>query len=196
MNSKSGFVLLYRKIFNSTDFKNQLDTSVFIYLMSMASHEPVEVIYRCKKIFLNRGEVCIAERDLAKKFDITKSKVKSIIRRLINNHNLTQRTTKRLSVYAIVKYDKYQANRGDNDQKTTINSTTEQQSNNLTNTSYTSNIINMKKEKIDIKSNIPKLRSLTKTLEDNKDEFQKAAEKGGHWAYEKLVKKRLAEENE
>ena len=198
MNSKNGFVLLHRKIFNSNDFKNQLDISVFIYLMAMASHESCEVIYRCKKIFLNRGEVCIAERDLAKKFDITKSKVKSIIKRLINNHNLYQRTTKRLSVYAIVKYEKYQSLEKQNDHKTTKNSTTEQLTKlNKSNTSIynTKNIINMKK-KIDIKSSIPRLKSLTKTLEDSKDEFQKAAEQGGHWAYEQLVKKRLAEENE
>ena len=198
MNSKNGFVLLHRKIFNSNDFKNQLDISVFIYLMAMASHESCEVIYRCKKIFLNRGEVCIAERDLAKKFDITKSKVKSIIKRLINNHNLYQRTTKRLSIYAIVKYEKYQSLEKQNDHKTTKNSTTEQltKSNKLNTSIYnTKNIINMKK-KIDIKSSIPRLKSLTKTLEDNKDEFQRAAEQGGHWAYEQLVKKRLAEENE
>jgi len=198
MNSKNGFVLLHRKIFNSNDFKNQLDISVFIYLMAMASHESCEVIYRCKKIFLNRGEVCIAERDLAKKFDITKSKVKSIIKRLINNHNLYQRTTKRLSVYAIVKYEKYQSLDKQNDHKTTKNSTTEQLTKlNKSNTSIynNKNIINMKK-KIDIKSSIPRLKSLTKTLEDNKDEFQRAAEQGGHWAYEQLVKKRLAEENE
>jgi hypothetical protein len=126
MNHKNGFVLLHRKIFNSADFKNQLDVSVFVYLMAMASHEPVEVIYRCKKILLQRGEVCIAERDLAKKFDITKSKVKSIIKRLINNHNLYQRTTKRLSVYSIVKYNKYQSLDKQNDHKTTKNSSTEQ----------------------------------------------------------------------
>ena len=198
MNSKNGFVLLHRKIFNSNDFKNQLDISVFIYLMAMASHESCEVIYRCKKIFLNRGEVCIAERDLAKKFDITKSKVKSIIKRLINNHNLYQRTTKRLSVYAIVKYEKYQSLEKQNDHKTTKNSTTEQLTKlNKSNTSIynTKNIINMK-QKRDIKSSIHRLKSLTKTLEDSKDEFQKAAEQGGHWAYEQLVKKRLAEENE
>jgi hypothetical protein len=35
MNHKNGFVLLHRKIFNSADFKNQLDVSVFIYLMAM-----------------------------------------------------------------------------------------------------------------------------------------------------------------
>jgi hypothetical protein len=90
MNHKNGFVLLHRKIFNSADFKNQLDVSVFVYLMAMASHEPIEVIYRCKKILLQRGEVCIAERDLLKSL-IFKSKVKSIIKRLINNHNLYQR---------------------------------------------------------------------------------------------------------
>lgn len=193
MNSKSGFVLLYRKIFNSTDFKNQLDTSVFIYLMSMASHEPIEVIYRCKKIFLNRGEVCIAERDLAKKFDITKSKVKSIIKRLINNHNLTQRTTKRLSIYAIVKYEKYQAQRGENDQKTTINSTTEQQSNNLTNT-YTSignkynKVINMKKAIIN-KSSIPTLQSLNKVIKKDDDELTRILKEKGRAAYEEYIKK-------
>ena len=198
MNSKNGFVLLHRKIFNSNDFKNQLDISVFIYLMAMASHESCEVVYRCKKIFLNRGEGCIAERDLAKKFDITKSKVKSIIKRLINNHNLYQRTTKRLSVYAIVKYEKYQSLEKQNDHKTTKNSTTEQLTKlNKSNTSIynTKNIINMKK-KIDIESFKPRLKSLNKTLQDNKDEFQVAAEQGGHWAYEQLVKKRLAEENE
>jgi hypothetical protein len=40
MNHKNGFVLLHRKIFKSQlTFKNQLDVSVFIYLMAMASHE-------------------------------------------------------------------------------------------------------------------------------------------------------------
>lgn len=198
MNHKNGFVLLHRKIFNSSDFKNQLDISIFIYLMAMASHESCEVIYRGKKIFLNRGEVCIAERDLAKKFDLTKSKVKSIIKRLINNHNLYQRMTKRLSVYAIVKYEKYQSLDSKNDHKTTINSTTEQLSKlNKSNTSiYTNkqNIINMKK--IDIKSFKPKLKSLNQTLHENKDEFQRAFERGGQWEYEQLVKKKLADQNE
>lgn len=198
MNHKNGFVLLHRKIFNSSDFKNQLDISIFIYLMAMASHESCEVIYRGKKIFLNRGEVCIAERDLAKKFDLTKSKVKSIIKRLINNHNLYQRMTKRLSVYAIVKYEKYQSLDSKNDHKTTINSTTEQLSKlNKSNTSiYTNkqNIINMKK--IDIKSFKPKLKSLNQTLHENKDEFQRAFERGGQYEYEQLVKKKLADQNE
>jgi hypothetical protein len=44
---------------------------VFIYLVCMASHKPSNVIYRKKKLILNRGDVSIAYRDLAKKFDTT-----------------------------------------------------------------------------------------------------------------------------
>lgn len=169
MNSKNGFVLLHRKIFNSTDFKNQQDISVFIYLLAMASHEPTMVTYRGKQIFLNRGECCIAERDLAKRFNVTKSQVKSIIRRLKSNHNLTHRLTKRLSIYAIVKYDKYQSLDKQNDHKTTKKSTTEQSSklNKLILTSNNSNVLKYKK--ISIREHLPKIKKVEDVI-DTSDE--------------------------
>ena len=195
MNHKNGFVLLHRKIFNSADFKNQLDVSVFIYLMAMASHEPVEVIYRCKKILLQRGEVCIAERDLAKKFDITKSKVKSIIKRLINNHNLYQRTTKRLSVYSIVKYNKYQSLDKQNDHKTTKKSSTEQ-SNKLikSNASIGKKYDNkFSMTKIDIKSSKPSLKNLKDIIYENKSmsEFEIAKKRLSKDRFEQFVRLKL-----
>lgn len=169
MNSKNGFVLLHRKIFNSSDFKNQQDISVFIYLLAMASHEPTTVTYRGKQIFLNRGEVCIAERDLAKRFNITKTQVKSIIRRLKSNHNLTHRLTKRLGIYAIVKYDKYQSLDKQSDHKVTIKPSTEQLSKlNKSNTSNTSSNI-IKYKKISIKDHLPRLKNI-KDIIDTKDE--------------------------
>ena len=199
MNYKNGFVLLHRKIFNSADFKNQLDVSVFIYLMAMASHEPCEVVYRCKKILLQRGECCIAERDLAKKFDITKSKVKSIIKRLINNHNLYQRTTKRLSIYSIVKYDKYQSLDKQNDHKTTKNSTTEQlnKSNKLTNTSIGKKYDNkFSMSKIDIKFSKPSLKDLKQIIYENESmsEFEIARKRLSSDRFEEYVKNKLATE--
>jgi hypothetical protein len=195
MNHKNGFVLLHRKIFNSADFKNQLDVSVFVYLMAMASHEPVEVIYRCKKILLQRGEVCIAERDLAKKFDITKSKVKSIIKRLINNHNLYQRTTKRLSVYSIVKYNKYQSLDKQNDHKTTKKSSTEQ-SNKLikSNTSIGKKYDNkFSMTKIDIKSSKPSLKNLKDIIYENESmsEFEIAKKRLSTDKFEEFVRLKL-----
>jgi len=103
-----GWIALHRKIYTSSDFKNQLEVSIFIYLLTMASHKPIQVIYRKKKLTLNRGEVSIAYRDLAKKFNISKDKVRTVIKNLIQSNNIRQTLHKRLSIFSIVKYSKYQ----------------------------------------------------------------------------------------
>ena len=103
-----GWIALHRKIFNSSDFKNQLEVSIFVYLLTMASHKPVQVIYRKKKLTLNRGEVSMAYRDLAKKFNISKDKVRTVIKNLVESNNIRQTLHKRLSIFSIVKYSKYQ----------------------------------------------------------------------------------------
>jgi len=192
-----GWILLHRKIYVSNDFRNELDRSIFIFLLSRASYEPVTVVYRQKRIALNRGELLITYGDIASKFGISIQNVRTIIKNLKLTGTLTVSLTRGLMRISIEKYIKYQdidikKNRKSTGSLTNRRKNTKKLNNNI----YTSNIINMKKEKIDIKSSIPRLKSLTKTLEDNKDEFQKAAEQGGHWAYEQLVKKRLAEENE
>lgn len=103
-----GWIALHRKIYTSSDFKNQLEVSIFIYLLTMASHKPIQVIYRKKKLTLNRGEVSIAYRDLAKKFNISKDKVRTVIKNLIQSNNIRQTLHKRLSIFSIIKYSKYQ----------------------------------------------------------------------------------------
>jgi len=103
-----GWIALHRKIFNSKDFNNQLEVAVFLYLVSMASHKQVNVIYRKKKLTLKRGEVSIAYKDLAKKFDLSERKIRTIIKNLVHTGNLNQTLTRNLSIYTIVKYSKYQ----------------------------------------------------------------------------------------
>ena len=194
---KQGWILLHRRIYQSNNFRNELDRSIFIFLLSRASYEPVTVVYRQKRIALNRGELLITYTDISNKFGISYQAARTTIKNLKLTGTLTVSLTRGLMRISIEKYIKYQdidtkKNRKSTGSKTIRRKNTKKLNNNI----YTSNIINMKKEKIDIKSSIPRLKSLTKTLEDNKDEFQKAAEQGGHWAYEQLVKKRLAEENE
>jgi multidrug efflux pump subunit AcrB len=103
-----GWIALHRKIYNSSDFNNQLEVAVFLYLVAMASHKPTQIIYRKKKINLKRGEISIAYRDLAKKFGISFDKIRTIIKNLISSGNINQTLHKRLSVFSIVKYSKYQ----------------------------------------------------------------------------------------
>jgi len=191
-----GWILLHRKIYVSNDFKNELDRSIFIFLLSRASYEPVTVVYRQKRIALNRGELLITYTDISNKFGISYQAARTTIKNLKLTGTLTVSLTRGLMRISIEKYIKYQ----DIDSKKTTRSTgslTNRRKNTKnTNNIYTSNIINMKKDKIDIKSSIPKLKSLNKTLHENKDEFQVAFEKGGQWQYEQLVKKRLADQNE
>jgi hypothetical protein len=192
-----GWILLHRKIYVSNDFRNELDRSIFIFLLSRASYEPVTVVYRQKRIALNRGELLITYTDISNKFGISYQAARTTIKNLKLTGTLTVSLTRGLMRISIEKYIKYQdidtkKNRKSTGSKTIRRKNTKKLNNNI----YTSNIINMKKEKIDIKSSIPRLKSLNKTLHENKDEFQVAFEKGGQWQYEQLVKKRLAEENE
>ena len=186
-----GWIALHRKIYNSNDFGNQLEVAVFLYLVAMASHKPVQVIYRKKKLTLKRGEVSIAYKDLAKKFDISERKVRGIIKNLVHTKNLNQTLHKNLSIYTIVKYSKYQDVPVKTDQTLTDRTTT----------IYT-NTTSIDKNKISLSSmtdkpkkiTIPLLQDLkTKIIEKPKvkNEWEIAKERLDSQDYEKWVLHKL-----
>ena len=186
-----GWIALHRKIYNSNDFGNQLEVSVFLYLVAMASHKPVQVIYRKKKLTLKRGEVSIAYKDLAKKFDISERKVRGIIKNLVHTRNLNQTLHKNLSIYSVVKYSKYQDVPPKTDQTLTDRTTT----------IYT-NTTSIDKNKISLSSmtdkpkkiTIPLLQDLkTKIIEKpkEKNEWEIGKERLDAQDYEKWVLHKL-----
>jgi len=186
-----GWIALHRKIYNSKDFNNQLEVAVFLYLVSMASHKIVNVIYRKKKLTLKRGEVSIAYKDLAKKFDLSERKIRTIISNLVHSGNLNQTLHKNLSIYTIVKYSKYQDLPPKTDQTLTDRTTTI-----YTNTtSIDKNMLSLssmtdKPKKI----TIPTLQDLkTKIIEKprEKNEFEIMREKLDSEDYEKWVLRQL-----
>jgi hypothetical protein len=186
-----GWIALHRKIYNSSDFNNQLEVAVFLYLVAMASHKPVQVVYRKKKLTLKRGEISIAYRDLAKKFNLSMQNIKTIIKNLKNSGNINQTLTKNLSIYTIVKYSKYQ------DLEVTPN----QKLTNRTTTIYT-NTTSIDKNKISLSSmtnkpkkiQIPLLQSLKSAIIEKpkeKNEWEIAKERLDAQDYEKWVLHKL-----
>ena len=186
-----GWIILHRKIYNSTDFNNQLEVAVFMYLLTMASHKPIKVVYRKKKLTLNRGDVSIAYRDLAKKFNISKDKVRTVVKNLIASGNVRQTLHKRLSIFTIVKYEKYQQIEKNQDKL----SHTEQ-------TTIYTNTTSIDKNKISLSSmtnkpkkiTIPTLQSLqTKIIEKpkEKNEWEVGKERLDAQDYEKWVLHKL-----
>jgi DNA-binding transcriptional MocR family regulator len=157
----------------------------------MASHKPIKVVYRKKKLTLNRGDVSIAYRDLAKKFNISKDKVRTVVKNLIASGNVRQTLHKRLSIFTIVKYEKYQQIEKNQDKL----SHTEQ-------TTIYTNTTSIDKNKISLSSmtnkpkkiQIPILQSLqTKIIEKpkEKNEFEIMREKLDAEDYEKWVLRQL-----
>ncbi len=158
---KNGWIALHRKIYTSTDFKNQMEVAVFMYLLCMASYQTSKVVYRNKQIILKRGEVTIAYRDLAKKFDISLEKIRTIIKNLKASGNITQTLHKGLSVFSIVKYSKYQDLQVDKTQEVPHRRTTI--------TSITNSIEDVNNMNKINKFKIPILQSLhTKIIDKNK----------------------------
>ena len=186
-----GWIALHRKIYNSSDFNNQLEVAVFLYLVAMASHKPVQVIYRKKKLTLKRGEVSIAYKDLAKKFDISERKIRTIIKNLVHTRNLNQTLTRNLSVYIIVKYSKYQDTPPKTDQTLTDRTTTN------TNILYSINKNDKSLSNMTVKPKkitIPTLQDLkTKIIEKpkEKNEWEIAKERLDAEDLEKYVLSRL-----
>ena len=186
-----GWIALHRKIYNSSDFNNQLEVAVFLYLVAMASHKPVQVVYRKKKLTLKRGEISIAYRDLAKKFNLSMQNIKTIIKNLKNSGNINQTLTKNLSIYSIVKYSKYQDLEATPNQKLTNRTTTN------TNILYSINKNDKSLSNMNFKSKkitIPTLQDLkTKIIEKprEKNEFEIMREKLDSEDYEKWVLRQL-----
>lgn len=174
-----GWIALHRKIYNSKDFNNQLEVAVFLYLVAMASHKDCEVIYRKKKIKLKRGEVSIAYKDLSKKFDISERKVRTIIRNLVESGNLNQTLTRNLSVYLIVKYNKYQdlpvkVNQNMTDRTTTNIYNTISSENNFTNMNNkkpTTPILQSLNKKILVKKELNEWETMRQKLDSS--DFEK-----------------------
>ena len=186
-----GWIALHRKIFNSKDFNNQLEVAVFIYLVAMASHKSSQVVYRKKKLTLNRGDVSIAYRDLARKFNISLQNIKTIIKNLKKSGNINQKLTKNLSIYTIVKYSKYQDIEPATNQKLTNRTTT-----------ITTNTTSIDKNMLSLSSmtglpkkiTLPTLQDLkTKIIEKpkEKNEFEIMREKLDAEDFEKWVLHKL-----
>jgi hypothetical protein len=203
MNHKQGWVLLHRKIWDSKDFNSTLETVMFIFLLSKACHEPTEVIYRRKKIWLNRGEICIALRDLSKKFEITVKRVRTILNNLERAHNLAVRRHKTLSIFLVLKYDKYQvlekpkAQKRAQDKAHRTSNTNKFKITNTSSNKYKGGNVFAMKVPID-KSAIPVLKNLKtaiKPVVKPKSEFELASERLDKTDFQEYVAFRLNEDS-
>ena len=118
MSKKSGYFICYRNIWQHPVFKNLLQASCWIYMISSASHQDKELKFLDNKIFVRRGELILPLRVTAKRFKMSYSEMRTFILRLVRRKMITTRhhhlqptnnhPSRKVTLISIVNYDKFQ----------------------------------------------------------------------------------------
>ena len=118
MTRKSGYFVVYRDIFRHPVFANILQASLWIYMISSASHQDKTLRFMDTPIFVRRGEMIMPLRVTAKRFKMTYSEMRSFILRMVRRKMITTRTNhlqptsnhknRKVTLISIVNYDKFQ----------------------------------------------------------------------------------------
>ena len=141
MTRKSGYFICYRNIWQHPVFKNLLQASCWIYMISSASHQDKNLRFLDNTIFVRRGELIMPLRVNAKRFGMTYSEMRTFILRLVRRKMITTRVAhlqptsnhknRKVTIINVINYDKFQY--VDNEQSHT-NHISQQGLNNKSNT--------------------------------------------------------------
>jgi len=118
MSRRSGYFVVYRDIFRHPVFANILQASLWIYMISSASHQDKTLRFMDTPIFVRRGEMIMPLRVTAKRFKMTYSEMRSFILRMVRRKMITTRTNqlqptknhlnRKVTLISIINYDKFQ----------------------------------------------------------------------------------------
>ena len=84
MSRKSGYFICYRNIWQHPVFKNLLQASCWIYMISSASHQDKDLRFLDNKIFVRRGEMIMPLRVTAKRFKMSYSEMRTFSNKNVN----------------------------------------------------------------------------------------------------------------
>jgi len=117
-SKKSGYFICYRSIFQDPTFKNLLQASCWIYMISSASHQDKTLRFLDNPIFIKRGEMIMPLRITAKRFGMSYSEMRTYILRLVRRKMISTRThhlqptsnhpSRKVTIINLINYDKYQ----------------------------------------------------------------------------------------
>ena len=115
---KSGYFLVYRDVWNHKVFRSLIESSVWLYMISSASHQDKTLRFMDTPIFVRRGEMIMPLRVTAKRFKMTYSEMRSFILRMVRRKMITTRTNqlqptknhlnRKVTLISIINYDKFQ----------------------------------------------------------------------------------------
>ena len=115
---KSGYFLVYRDVWNHKVFRSLIESSVWLYMISSASHQDKTLNFLNSRIFVKRGELIFPVRKNATFWKMTYSEMRTFILRLKRRGMITTRLAqltpssnhprRNITIISVINYDKFQ----------------------------------------------------------------------------------------
>ncbi|MBO9380046.1 hypothetical protein GG804_25080 [Sphingomonas histidinilytica] len=109
----SGYVRLYRSLLGHAHFRNDAEAMAFAWMIARAAWKPTRVRYKARAVMLDRGQLCISQRDMATALDRDKGWVERLWRRLLERDMIEARREAAAMLITICNYDAFQPSGGD-----------------------------------------------------------------------------------
>ena len=125
---EQGWIKLHRKMLdNPVVWKDSDHLAVWIYLLLNATHKDMDVLFKSKRITLKPGQLITGRKSIAKKLDISESKVHRVLKMLEIEQQIEQQTSNKNRLIAIVGWNEYQSCEQQIEQQVNNNRTTSEQ---------------------------------------------------------------------
>ena len=118
MSRKSGYFLVYRDVWNHKCFRSLIESSVWLYMISSATHQDKTLNFLDSRIFVKRGELIFPLRKNATFWKMTYSEMRTFILRLKRRGMITTRLAqltptsnhprRNITIISVINYDKFQ----------------------------------------------------------------------------------------
>lgn len=106
-----GWIKLHRKILENPIVCKDAETmAIWIYLLLNATHKEIPAVFKGEKIVLQPGQLITGRKSIAKKLDVTESKVQRVLKCYENEHQIEQRVSNANRLITIIKWNEYQDN--------------------------------------------------------------------------------------
>ena len=123
-----GWIKLHRKTLDNPIIMKDKDyLVVWIYLLLHATHTEYDTIFEGKRITLQKGQLITGRKVIAKKLDISESKVQRILKTFENEHQIEQQTSSKNRLVSILNWEAYQQTEQQDEQQVNNKRTTSEQ---------------------------------------------------------------------
>lgn len=123
-----GFIKLYRQILdNPVICKDSDHYAVWGYILLTATHKEKKDYFNGKPIILSPGQLITGRIKIARKFNISESKVQRILKTFEIEQQIEQRTTPNMRLITVLNWSEYQTSEQRNKQRVNNDRTTTEQ---------------------------------------------------------------------